>query len=316
MPKFNCNIDFIPVSRDFIENKMPKANGAYVKVYLMALSLAVSSSQMTTAQMALNLNLLESDVINALEYWNKNGALLYNGENVSFGNAAIQKTETTAEKTHSKKSMAQISEAMTENQALADLCALSQEIMGRTLKNNEIETIYWFYDELGLSPEVITMLLEYCVSNDKRNMNYIEKVAISWHKNGIVTLDAVDKFISDEKEKGGYFHSLKKLFGIENRNFTKTEETYLKTWRDDYGMDENMVGLAYEYCVMQINKLSYPYMDSIIKRWHELGIHSVAQAEKDHEDFKNKNRQNSNLKVYNDDNLNYDELEKIMQDKM
>ncbi len=312
MPKFNCNIDFIPVSADFIENHMPQANGAYVKVYLMALSLAVSGREMSTGEIAAKLNLLESDVVNALEYWNKNGILHYDKENVLFGSATPAPK---SEEIPTKKSMDQISEAMTENKALADLCTLSQEILGKTLQNKDIETLYWFYDELGLSPEVITMLLEYCVSKDKRNMNYIEKVAISWHKNGIITIDAADKFITAEKEKSGYFYSLRKLFGIENRNLSKTEETYLKTWRDTYGMDENMVGLAYEYCIMQTNKLSFPYMNSIIKRWHELGIHTVPQAEQDHEDFKNKNKQN-NLNVYDDNNINYDELEKIMQDKM
>ena len=312
MPKFNCNIDFIPVSADFIENYMPSANGAYVKVYLLALSLAISAKAMSTGEMAEKLNLLESDVVNALEYWNKNGVLKYDKDNVLFG-AAVP-SENTDEITN-KKGMDQIAEEMTSNKALADLCTLSQEILGKPLRNRDIETLYWFYDELGLSPEVITLLLEYCVSKDKRSMSYIEKVAMSWHKNGIITIDAADKFITEEKEKGGYFGSLRKLFGIDNRNFSKTEEMYLKTWRDEYGMDENMVGLAYEYCIMQTSKLSFPYMNSIIKRWNDLGIKTVAQAEQDHEDFKNKNRQNG-LNVYNDDNVDYDELEKIMQDKM
>ena len=293
-----------------MERLMPSANGAYVKVYLMALALGVKSEEMSTAEMAGKLNLLESDVVNALEYWNKLGALKYSREQVSFGFDVSEVQESKPQ----KKDMEEIRGAMTENPELADLCTLSQEILGKTLRNKDIETLYWFYDELGLSPEVITMLLEYCVSKDKRNMNYIEKVAISWHENGIVTIDAADRFINNEKEKSGYFYSLRKLFGIDNRSLSKTEETYLKSWRDDLGMDENMVGLAYEYCIMQTSKLSFPYMNSIIKRWNELGIHTVPEAERDHEDFKTKNKQN-NLDVYNDDDFNYAELEKIMQDK-
>lgn len=293
-----------------MERLMPSANGAYVKVYLMALALGVKSEEMSTAEMAGKLNLLESDVVNALEYWNKLGALKYSREQVSFGSAVSEVQESKPQ----KKDMEEIRGVMTENPELADLCTLSQEILGKTLRNKDIETLYWFYDELGLSPEVITMLLEYCVSKDKRNMNYIEKVAISWHENGIVTIDAADRFINNEKEKSGYFYSLRKLFGIDNRSLSKTEETYLKSWRDDLGMDENMVGLAYEYCIMQTSKLSFPYMNSIIKRWNELGIHTVPEAERDHEDFKTKNKQN-NLDVYNDDDFNYAELEKIMQNK-
>lgn len=312
MPRFNCKTEFIPVSMDFIERLMPSANGAYVKVYLTALSLGMTSGEMSTAEMAGRLNLLESDVVNALEYWDRQGALKYANENVIFGNAEAQASAKRTETV--KKDMEEIRGEMIENPALADLCTLSQEILGKTLRNKDIETLYWFYDELGLSPEVITMLLEYCVSRDKRNMNYIEKVAVSWHENGITTIDAADRFINNEREKNGYFHSLRKLFGIDNRSLSKTEENYLKTWRDDCGMDENMVALAYEYCIMQTSKLSFPYMNSIIKRWHELGIHTVQEAERDHEDFKTKNKQN-NLDVYNDDDFNYAELEKIMQNK-
>lgn len=312
MPRFNCKTEFISVSMDFIERLMPSANGAYVKVYLTALSLGMTSGEMSTAEMAGRLNLLESDVVNALEYWDRQGALKYANENVIFGNAEVQASAKRTETV--KKDMEEIRGEMIENPALADLCTLSQEILGKTLRNKDIETLYWFYDELGLSPEVITMLLEYCVSRDKRNMNYIEKVAVSWHENGITTIDAADRFINNEREKNGYFHSLRKLFGIDNRSLSKTEENYLKTWRDDCGMDENMVALAYEYCIMQTSKLSFPYMNSIIKRWHELGIHTVQEAERDHEDFKTKNKQN-NLDVYNDDDFNYAELEKIMQNK-
>ena len=215
-----------------------------------------------------------------------------------------------------KKSIDQVSNAMTQNKELADLCLLAQEILGKTLTNSEIETLYYFYDELQLSPEVITILLEYCVSNGKKNMNYIEKVAISWNKNGIFTIDAADKFITAEKEKNGYAYKIRKLFGIENRNLSKTEETYLKMWHDKFLMDEDMVELAYEYCIMQTTKLSFPYINSILKRWHELNIHNVADAKKDHEDFKTKNKSQKDLSVYDDNNINYDELEEIMRDKM
>lgn len=309
MPKFNADFDFIPVSADFIENHMPSANGAYVKVYLLALSLAFSKNEMTTAQIAQRLNLLESDVVNAFEYWKEKGVLRINGDNILFGSSQP------AEEKNVKKNIEQISDAMTNNQALADLCALSQEILGKPLKNKDIETLYWFYDELCFSPEVITMLLEYCVSKDKRNMNYIEKVAISWHEKGIATMEDANKLITDEKERNGYIYSLRRLFGIDNRNLSKAEENFLKKWKNEFNMDENMVALAYEYCVIQTGKLSFPYMNSIIERWHKIGIKTIVDAKKDHDDFKNKNKKN-NLDVYDDNNLNYDELERIMQDKM
>lgn len=328
MPEFITKMDFIPVSTDFIEKKMLNANGAYVKVYLYALNLAYKGISEDNSEIAKKLNLLESDVVNAFEYWSKeeiltvNNDCIYFGGNTSSSRKINQNTssgkinQNIKNKDTQKKSPENIAYLMMDNKILADLCSLAQEILGKTLNNSDLETLYWFYDELGFSPEVIIMLLEYCVSKEKRNMKYIEKVAIGWHENGITTMDAVDNYIKEEKEKSGYFYSLRKLFGITDRNLSKSEELYLKTWHNEYGMNEEMVALAYEYCILSTNKLSFPYINSIIKDWHEKGIKTISEAEKDHEDFKEKNKKfnERDLNVYNND-VNYDEIEKIMHEK-
>ena len=254
MLKFSCNIDYIPVSVDFIENYMPEANGAYVKVYLLALSLAVYGYEMSASSIASQLNLLESDVINAFDYWNKKGALKYDKDsgNISFSakeeninvSIPIKQAEPiqNTESSPIKKSIDQVSNAMTQNKELADLCLLAQEILGKTLTNSEIETLYYFYDELQLSPEVITILLEYCVSNGKKNMNYIEKVAISWNKNGIFTIDAADKFITAEKEKNGYAYKSEIVGVLKGLGFE--EEDYGKQIENLSGGQKTRVALG------------------------------------------------------------------------
>ena len=47
-----------------------------------------------------------------------------------------------------------------------------------------------------------------------------------------------------------------------------------------------MVGLAYDYCSIAIGKLSFPYINTILKRWAEQGITTVPEAEQDHEQHK------------------------------
>lgn len=301
MLEFIAQIDTIPVSAEFIEKKMLGANGAYVKVYLYALSLAYKGISEDTSEIAKKLSLLESDVINAFEYWEKEEVITANNNFIYFGGQAETKSKP------KKKTPKNVSELIMNNKALADLCALSQNILGKTLNNSDLETIYWFYDELGFSPEVISMLLEYCVSKDKRNMKYIEKVAIGWHENGITTMSQAESYIKAESEKNSYFYSLRKLFGITDRNLSKSEELYLKTWQNDYGMSEEMIALAYEYCILSTNKLSFPYINSIVKGWFERGIKTIEAAEKDHEDFKNKTFGEKDLDIYKP-KIDYDEI--------
>lgn len=315
MPTFQYNADFIPVSSDFIENKMPDANGAYVKVYLYMLNLALKNREEENSVIAKNLNLLESDVVNAIDYWRDNGAISCSNGSITFGlssGAGVEEKTPIEEKDAPKKDVVTL---MSENKTLSDLCMLAQEILGKPLTSPETETLFWFYDYLGFSAEVIAMLLEYCVSKDKRNMNYIEKVAISWHENGITTMDSVESYISDEHEKKTYTHELKKLFGIEGRNWSKSEDVYLKTWHDEYDMSIEMIALAYEYCIISTNKLSFPYMNKIIENWYHKNIRTIEEAEKDKAEFKNKGSAAGSEKVFSGAEYDYNEIEKMMKDK-
>lgn len=282
MPNFKLNMDFVPIPKDFIEHIMPSANAAYVMVYLYIMYLASVGKGAQTNEIAKKLGLIESDVVNAIKYWNDKGIFSGTGDTIIIKRSVDE--EISPETT--KKTIEEVSQIIDGNSALSDLCAIAQEILGKTLGNNDLETLYWFYDQLGFSPEVITMLLEYCVSMNKRNMKYIEKVAITWHENNITTMDEAQSFIMGAAKSDEFISSLRNLFGINDRNLSKTEKLYLKSWRDELGMSADMVGLAYEYCVMATNKLSFPYINTILKRWAEQGIKTIPEAEKDHEQYK------------------------------
>lgn len=326
MADYISNAGYVPVPADFIETKMAEANGAYVKVYLYMLSLAVKGKSVPNSEIAQKLHLLESDVVNAIKYWNDNNSpTVPENTNISENKPSADPVSPPSDTSFSeivssvgeKKHIKDIAETLTNNKTLADICTVSQEILGKTLNNNEIETLYWFYDTLGLSAEVISMLLEYCVSKGKRNMSYIEKIALSWHENGITTMAAADNFISEDSEKTTFFYQAKKIFGIGNRNLTKSEELYIKTWFEEYDMSIEMISLAYDYCIMQTSKLSFPYMNKIIKTWYEQNIRTPEQATEDHEKFKTKNKKftEKDTSVYNPDDYDYDDIERMMREK-
>ena len=65
----NKALNFTPVSNIFIENYMPKARGEFVKVYLLMLKYNTSGEMgASSGVLASSLNLLESDILNALNY--------------------------------------------------------------------------------------------------------------------------------------------------------------------------------------------------------------------------------------------------------
>ena len=72
----NSPIEFTPVSNIFIDKYMAEARGEFVKVYLLMLKYRTSGEVgVNSSIVASNLHLLESDVMNALDYWNTEGII-------------------------------------------------------------------------------------------------------------------------------------------------------------------------------------------------------------------------------------------------
>ncbi len=290
MSEFIMAHKYVQIPAEFIEGVLAEANGAYVKVYLYILNLAVQGRGMSNADIAKKLSLTESDVLNAFDYWKKLGVITESGGNILIGSGDATVSAPAEAPSGAKPpydSLA-VSTTIQENTALSDMMQLAQEIFGRILSNTEMETLYWFYDGLAFSPEAILLLLEFCVSKGKTNIKYIEKVALSWHEQGATEADKVYEIVREDESKNGFLHSMKKIMGIADRALSQSEEQYLIRWRNEKGMSEEMVALAYEYCILQTAKLSFPYMDKIIERWFKQGIKDITSAEEDNRRFKAK----------------------------
>ena len=68
--KINNKSNTFPVPFAFADKYMPSANAVYVKVYIYALRSSFDTGyEITIESIASKLNILESDVINAFEYW-------------------------------------------------------------------------------------------------------------------------------------------------------------------------------------------------------------------------------------------------------
>jgi len=323
MYNFRFNLNFVPVSTEFIEEHMSAAHGEYVKVYLYIMYMAIRGKSAEPKTIAKKLNMMESDVVNAIEYWQERSLLSSDGVTVTVGEAEAeeapqQKPRPAKKERRAKKTAAQISADPLANKQLAEIRETAEAILEKNMNDSEISTLYWVLDELHFAPELIMALLEYCVSIGKRDMRYIEKVAIGWHEKGINTVTAADEYINAEKERRRFSSELKSIFGITDRRLSKTEEALIAKWHDEFGMSAEMIALAYEYCVIATNKLSFPYMDGIIQNWRAKEITTVEAAEKDHEEHKQRGGKKYNdraTSVYTPDGTDYDEIERRMNEK-
>ncbi|MBO5060140.1 MAG: DnaD domain protein [Clostridia bacterium] len=312
MPHFSNENKFIPVPAEFIRELLPQANATFVKVYLYLLMLADENSNAEFADIAETLGLLESDLMHAIKYWESLGVIFKNGDSFSFsakGIPPVQSTDAAAQDTSAHPRVENLAEIIEGDKSLSDMFMLSQEILGKTITERDMETIYWFYSDLKMSVEVILLLLEYCVSKGKNRLSYIEKVAVSWNEMGLNTSESVALYIKNEEQKTGFLYSIRKIMGIADRSLSQIEEKYLTKWHEELGMSEEMIALAYEYCIIQTAKLSFPYMDKIITRWHKNNIFTLPAAEEDNRNFKNRAKREET--AFSDNSYDHADLEKL-----
>jgi DnaD/phage-associated family protein len=301
----NNQIQSIPVANVFIDKYMPAANATFVKVYLYGLRQCFSNqNQIENVHIASALNILESDVVNAWKYWESVGVVKLHytatGKSSDFDVEFIDlsTTPSTPSSTTSRVILdtrpnytpEEISIYIEQDESIHYMYTVAQQKLGKILSSADIQTLYSFYDWLRLPVEVIIMLLEYCVSINKRNMRYIEKVAISWADKGINSIEKAEKYLMAMEQKNSILYEVKKCLGIIDRALTDIEERYIDEWINKMNFSIDLIKKAYELTILNTGKLAFPYLNSILTAWHQRGIKTIKAAETDIEQYKQNNK--------------------------
>ena len=194
----------------------------------------------------------------------------------------------TDEKT--KKIMAGERPAYSERDVLSamdtdmDFRALYGEIqrqLGRSLNTEEMKVILGFTRYLGLSPEVISMLVCYCRERARQkgssrnpSLRTIEKEAYAWAERGIDSMEEAAAFIQAQNVRNSRLGRLMKILQIRGRNLTSGEEKYALSWLD-MGFEDSAITEAYERTCLNTGGMNWAYMNKILQRWHSSGLHTA-----------------------------------------
>lgn len=159
-----------------------------------------------------------------------------------------------------------------------------QRLMGRTLNTEELKIILGFDRYLGLAPDVICVLVCYCKERARQkgslrspSLRTIEKEAYAWAEQGIDTMEEAAAYIQRQNQRASQLGQLKKVLQIYDRQLTVTEEKYARQWLD-MGFEMDAVAIAYDRTCVNTGNMSWNYMNRILTRWHEEGIHTAKQV--------------------------------------
>lgn len=156
-----------------------------------------------------------------------------------------------------------------------------QRLLGKTLNTEELKILLGFTRYLGLSPDVISVLICYCRERSRSKGNLrnpslrtIEKEAYAWAEQGIDTLEEASAYIQATNLRNSKLRQLMRTLQIFGRNLTAGEEKYAAAWLD-MGFEMDAIALAYERTCLNTGGLNWAYMNKILTRWQEAGLLSV-----------------------------------------
>ncbi len=173
--------------------------------------------------------------------------------------------------------------AAEHDQDFAALIGEVERTMGKRLVPTELEILLGFVRYLGMSTEVVCVLISHCKDRARQmgrlknpSMQTIEKEAYRWAEQGIETLEDASAYISAQNQRYTRLGKLKNQLQIYGRSLTQGEERYANAWLD-MAFDDGAIELAYERTCLNKGGLNWAYMNKILTRWHESGWHTLQQ---------------------------------------
>ncbi len=243
---------------DFVDNYILKAKPEYVMVYLYAHRHKADDKCFNHAEASAVLGLNEQKVREAAEYWTGLG----------FDIFTVKKFPPKCEK--SKYSAGEIAKFTDSDHELALLYEETEKIMNKPLSTNDQQTLFWIYNDLGMSTSMIILMLNYAKSIDKCKMRFIEKTAFEWSEKGITNFNDAEKYLAEMERVNTYELRIKKLFGID-RNFIATEKAIIAGWCDKIKPTKDELIRAFEICVNNTGKVTLRYINTILVNWRKEG---------------------------------------------
>lgn len=174
-----------------------------------------------------------------------------------------------------------------EDGALQALVQELARIFGHALSRGDLQTLTGIYDRLGLPPEVIFMLVNFCAERTRKKygdgrlptMHAIEQEAYRWVNRELMTLSAAEEYINAVHRRDGDMDKLRELLQLGGREPSATERKYMESWLE-MGFGIEALSLAYDRTVTGTGRLAWAYMNKILKSWYEKRLFTVADIEK------------------------------------
>ena len=181
---------------------------------------------------------------------------------------------------------ADVIEHLEQDEPFRLLTAEVERKLGKKLTTPDVAVLLGLHDYLGLPTDVIYLLVCHCAdrvaakygSGRRPGMKQIEKEGYTWARMGIDTQLEAAEYLKKYAQRQGMLPAYMRVLCLGDRLPSPSEEKYLTAWQE-MGFAPEAVALAYDKTVLKCHEFKWPYCNGILKRWHDAGVHTVAEIE-------------------------------------
>ncbi len=262
----------------FLSDNMPGLPSDAVKLYLYCTFLAKYGKQSTTAELASRLE-MEQDVVNACFVVLEKENLLFR---TKTGYTLIDLKELEVNRLYRKRTDALPEEAIANSAANIrrnqSIDSINRMFFQGLMPPSWYTAIDHWFTDFKFDEDVMVSLVKYCHDMKKLGINYVKRVAETWHIENIRTNWDLEKYMEDREQLNAAKKRVVRLLG-RNYPLTEPEERYLKTWLKDFGFSLDVIEMAVEKTTSRPNA-NFDYLNGILTRWNKAGFKTKDDIEK------------------------------------
>ena len=148
-----------------------------------------------------------------------------------------------------------------------------------------VKKLLGLYENLGLPADVVYTLVNYCITKKAQqfgegrlpNMREIEKEGYVWARKELFSIEKASEYMKREQALRGRYPEYMAALQMQGRASAPSEEKYLSAWAE-MGFPAETVSEAYDRTILHCHEFRWPYCNGILKRWHEKGLHTLAEV--------------------------------------
>lgn len=282
MYKINSSVfkSIFAVPSEIVDKHIVTASSVSIKVLLLILRNGDAS--ITVNEMAEKLNISKADVCDAANYWVSFGVL--NKEEPKEKHSNVIRVSDTPARIVGKE----LEETVSSSNDFRFMLNEAERILEKHLIPSEAGVLISLNKIAGISVDVILMVITYCASIGKKSVRTVERIALDWFDKGYDNHEKVERYIQKLTENNQNENTVRTMFGIYDRSLTPKEKMLIETWFNEYKFTSQMIRIAYEKAVDNTGKLSFPYINSILKAWYENDVQTPDQIPQNDTKFESK----------------------------